>query len=268
MQIPIQLEVEGSMVMGMLHVPKACHKNTPVILFCYGLNGNRVDNNRMAVMLGREAERRGVILARFDYRGLGISGEDFSEIDLSTKLMDALRVLDHLEGCLQGEEASFYLLGFSDGCRIATKLLEYTSCAAGLILWSPIFYIEKSFVEDKMKKKFIRDPRSGKLVFPFKGLTMNLKHLRQQLERNGDFEAVRDYSQPKLAIFGESDPATWSIYRSLMERTPSMGDFLELVIPEADHLFSRNDCSTLVIQQTLNWIISRQSSKEREALYV
>lgn len=262
MQIPIQIEVEGNNILGVIHVPQSCSTKMPVIMVCYGLNGNRVDNNRIAVMLGREAEKRGVMLVRFDYRGLGISEDTFSEIDMSTKIKDALVMHDFIGGCMQDTEFNLYLLGFSDGCRIATSLLNKNINTSGLILWSPIFYIEKKYVEDKMKKKFIRDPKSNKVVFPFKGLCVNPKHLRQQGAHEGEFETVRDYKKPKLAIFGGGDVATVAIYKSLREKTEDMGKFEDRFIPKADHLYSKDEWATSVITETLDWVTAKLSSNE------
>ena len=42
MQIPIQIEVERTPVLGMLHIPENQAPGSPMILMCYGLNGNRV----------------------------------------------------------------------------------------------------------------------------------------------------------------------------------------------------------------------------------
>ena len=40
MQIPIQIEVERTPVLGMLHIPENQAPGSPMILMCYGLNGN------------------------------------------------------------------------------------------------------------------------------------------------------------------------------------------------------------------------------------
>ena len=39
MQIPIQIEVERTPVLGMLHIPENQAPGSPMILMCYGLNG-------------------------------------------------------------------------------------------------------------------------------------------------------------------------------------------------------------------------------------
>ena len=100
MQIPIQIEVERTPVLGMLHIPENQAPGSPMILMCYGLNGNRVDNNRISVSLGVHAEKTGVILSRFDYRGLGISGGEFQQISLDTKMQDSIEMAQFLDACM------------------------------------------------------------------------------------------------------------------------------------------------------------------------
>lgn len=48
-----------------------------------------------------------------------------------------------LDACMNGNQYSLYVLGFSDGCRIATALLETNLKIAGVVLWSPILKSKK-----------------------------------------------------------------------------------------------------------------------------
>ena len=255
MQIPIQIEVERTPVLGMLHIPENQAPGSPMILMCYGLNGNCVDNNRISVSLGVHAEKTGVILSRFDYRGLGISGGEFQQISLDTKMQDSIEMAQFLDACMNGNQYSLYVLGFSDGCRIATALLETNLKIAGVVLWSPIFEIKKKFVSPSVPRKFVRHPETKEIVFPFKGLWMNQKHLRQQIAMSDDYQKLCDFRGKKLVILGGNDIATRTTFEELQQTNP-IPDITKIVIEDADHLYSRKVWTDHLISNTLRWILS------------
>jgi len=254
MQVPFQIEVGCNTILGILHIPAKRAPGSPVVFMSYGLNGNRVDNNRISVAFGRKAEESGIIFCRFDYRGLGVSEKDFWEISMTTKIEDSLAVIEFLKGCMQAEKHSLFILGFSDGLRIAVPLLKHDIDVSGLILWSPIFFIETKYVDSSIPKKFEREPVSKEVVFPFKGLWINQKHLRQQVVLGTEYEDFRKFSKPKLSVFGGNDPATLATFKQINNGVSDIHGAKNIMIPDADHLYSGSKWTQQLITETVNWV--------------
>ena len=254
MRIPIQIEVDKTSILGVIHIPSKINTTPKIIIFCYGLNGNRVDNNRIGVKLSEYAEKNGIIVIRFDYRGLGISEGDFFDVNFESKIRDVLEVYSFVKGCMCNTPHQVYLLGFSDGCRVVSKVINKIddSNMAGLVFWSPLFYADVKYVEKDKKKKFIRDYYTKKIGFPYKGLVINPNHLRQIQNYQDEYKMIEKYDTHKLFIFGTEDTATIQIYETI--RTNKTDTQEEQYIQDADHLYSREEWSDEVIKATIDWI--------------
>jgi uncharacterized protein len=255
-QIPVQIDVNGQAILGILHVPLKRAVGSPIIILCYGFNGNRVENNRMSVFLGRLGEECGIILFRFDYRGLGVSEGEFWSTSILNKTEDALAVLEYLKGCFQGETYTLIALGFSDGIRIITNLINSCKDIVGICMWSPILFPVIDKVHEKHARRLMREPITKEMVMPFRGLWVGRQYLKQQSDIGQDFDIVKNFNHHRLVIFGENDPLVTETYEKLTEVGKDSGENMKIVmIPFADHLFSRVEWSSEVIRKTLDWAI-------------
>ena len=254
MQVPFQIEgTQNKILLGVLHIPNQILAPCQVVIMCYGMNGNRVDNNRISRDFGIACEKNGIIYCRFDYAGLGISEGEFYEADLLTKVNDRVAVIDFVKGCIGNEKISIALLGFSDGARIIANLLPRARFNK-LIFWSPLFYTERAYVDSRIGKKMIREPVTEAVVFPFKGVFISPKHLRQQMSLQNELETLGPYlNESALIIFGENDPAVIKIFKKLWVSNFSRFGNIKY-IANADHLYSRKQWKEQLFEITINFL--------------
>jgi len=261
MQIPVQTCVKGNMITGMLHVPAIRAKGTPVIIMCYGLNGDRVEIHRMSVIAARQAEEMGVVFLRFDYRGLGLSEGEFWSSSLESKTEDVLAMIDFVKGCFQMETTTLILLGFCDGGRIASRIAALRDDINGLIMWNPIFSaLPAVFRSQGSEVRLMREPKTKEFVYPFFGLWMGTNYLRE-INTIMEMEELHGFKKPKLLIFAENDSYT---------RETRSSDFMDafvkdplielLIIKNAKHLFNSINWTKQVIDNSLNWSINLAKS--------
>ena len=258
MQVPIQIDVFGQLVFGILHIPLKPLPNLSIIIMCYGFNGNRTEEHRMMVTAGSRCEEIGIFMARFDYRGHGISEGEFWETKLAYRIQDVLSIISFLEGCFQKDKPKFFLVGFSDGARIASVVANQQSNIHGLILWNPIFTTKpskpsKPLDTSNASKKLIREPNSGTLVYPLFGLFVKADYLRE-LNTTSSYNDFLQFEGKKVCIFGSLDDYTVKI-REQMENDENVNVDIKIV-EGAKHLFGSTKTSEMVIQETLNWVMN------------
>lgn len=262
MQIPINISHGRKSLMGMLHVPYKRDLVTPVVIMCYGMNGDRVESHRMAYLLGHYAEKYGIILLRLDYYGLGISNGEYVETSLESKVEDILIAIEFLKGCLKYEMHSIVLIGFSDGAKVATRVADIVGVSNSICLWNPVFCdysaIENDETTNKQKPIMTRDPFCKKLAYslPYTGLLMNVQYLREISCDSFDINNFLETSSRKVLIFGSEDSKTKILQKMLCNRNFDEEDNSTLItIQGADHLFSNSKWSYQVIQLTIEWIL-------------
>jgi hypothetical protein len=105
-RIPIQIERSGAALLGMFHVTSRPTQGSPLLLVNYGLNGDRVDNHSLSVLLAEKANLAGISVLRYDYAGCGVSGGEFPETSISSKLEDAQAMLRFMRGCQNEQPCS------------------------------------------------------------------------------------------------------------------------------------------------------------------
>lgn len=256
MQVPFQIEgTQNKIILGVLHIPNQISTPCQVVIMCCGMNGNRVDNNRISRDFGLVCEKNEIVYCRFDYVGLGISEGEFYEADLFTKVNDCVAVIDFVKGCIGNDKINIALIGFSDGVRMIANLLPKTKCNK-LIFWSPLFYTERAYVDLRIGKKMVREPATGAVVFPFKGVFISAKHLRQQMGLQNELETLGPYlNDSALIIFGENDPAVIKIFRKLQVSNFNQFENVRF-IANADHLYSRKQWKEQLFELTVNFLKS------------
>lgn len=255
MQVPIQIDVCGKAVLGILHVPKRALPGLPVLIMCYGFNGNRSEEHRMTVMAGGVCEEAGMHLLRLDYRGHGVSEGEFWDVGINTRTQDILSAVSFLNGCFGKDIPGYYLIGFSDGARIASSVaLEYKDIR-GIILWNPIFSMntqDSSPTANGAVPRIVREPDTGTFVYPMYGLWLNTNYLRE-LSRNSSYDNFVEFQGRKLCIFGSEDRYTISV-REKIENDKANSNMGIEVVEGAKHLFGSTKLSEQVIKITTDWI--------------
>ncbi len=259
MQIPVSFDVKGKAVRGIIHIPKSRIDSSPIIIMCYGINGNRVEQHRMSYLFGKEAEKRGICFFRFDYRGQGISDGEFYDVSMESRKEDVLESINFIKGCFHDENIKFALIGFSDGARIATGISVLTDQISSMVMWNPILSSNKIFNSTikgvNNKSRFFREPLSGKIVTSFYGLYLDNNYMREIKEDNS-LDNFINYKGSKFCIFGSDDKLTVDLrkYIELYLIENNKKDNI-MIIKDARHLFGTTDWSNCVIDETLKWIV-------------
>src|SRR5690606_28605121 len=115
----IEFEDQGGKLAGILHLPESSTWPCPLVVYCPGNNGERLEVHRIAVKFARVLAERGIGFLRFDYYGLGLSDGHFFEMTTSTKVSNVLKACEFAKGMHEIAADQLLCLGFSDGARVA-----------------------------------------------------------------------------------------------------------------------------------------------------
>jgi hypothetical protein len=253
MQIPIQVDQHGQSLLGMLHIPSRRAKGSPVVMINYGLNGDRVDNHRLALSFAEKANQAGITVIRFDYLGCGLSSGEFHDTSIVSKTADTLRMIEFIKGCFQGEAYKLILLGYSDGIRVIHNILKNGVNIYAIVAWNPIVRsMTQTFKAAKNKKPTI-EPTTKKLVFPLFGLYMGIDYLKQANEHIS-IDTLLNKNLPKLFIFGSEDSHTREFRLEMQASQHQYPDLHLLEVAGANHLFNKTEWSEHLIDHTVDWV--------------
>ena len=254
MRIPFQINSGGKDVLGVLHISNRQNDIPIVIIMCYGLNGNRVEQHRMSVKLGEMCEDNAINLVRFDYANVGVSEGDFFFSGISERTKNVIDICNFVRGCFN-TKISVYLIGFSDGAKVSVQAIEYIKDFSGLICWNPIIKVPYTFesanttsaTADKLKfhKKYKKPYK------PLFGVCLNTD-LIKEIESDNSVKKL-DNKSKKLFIFGERDRFTKHI-KAFIE-TKNLINANIVLIMGAGNLFKSTAYEQQVNEKTIKWIL-------------
>ena len=256
MRIPIEFDNKGKLILGIFHVANY-QLNVPLVLImCYGLNGHRVVQHRMAVKFGERLEENGVNLVRFDYRNVGVSEGNFEKSNIQERVEDIISVCKYVKACFYNKKIRIVLVGFSDGARNVLKVTEKVSID-GIVLWNPILNIldEKKSVINLNSKKLSLHPLYKVPIKKLLGVGMSLEMIRQ-IEAENVINVFEKYDKDILLIFGDNDELSkdvreYLIYKDLINRS----NMKYVTINNADHLFNKSEYVEQVFKVTIDWLL-------------
>ncbi|NLM10227.1 MAG: hypothetical protein GX213_05515 [Clostridiaceae bacterium] len=254
MRIPFQINSGGKDVLGVMHIPNRQNDIPVVIIMCYGLNGNRTEQHRMSVKLGEMCEVNSVNLVRFDYANVGVSEGDFFFSSISERVRNVIDIYNFVYGCFN-REISVYLIGFSDGAKIAIQAQEHIGYFSGLICWNPIIkvpYISESMDRNPSGPVKLKIHQKYKKPYkPLFGVCLNTG-LIKEIERDNSVSKLSNLGRT-LFVFGEKDKYTKHI-RAYFESRNLINTNI-VIIEGAGHLFNSPAYERQVNESTIKWIL-------------
>lgn len=263
MEIPVQFTSHGKTLLGMFSVAEKEAEGKPILILCYGLNGTRTDNHRMSTLFSRKAQKAGIHMLRFDYRGLGISEDEFWHMSIRTKVEDVLAAIQFVKGCTQGSRKRIILLGFSDGARVAMDTCAVDSSIREICMWNPIFLPIPINQDSKSKMRLLYEPRTRELVFPFEGTWGGVEHLREQKYMDGIMEQYIQFTGRKIAMFCEKDVYTMQACQIFQEKNKQAVHKSDIrTVKDANHIFSHSSWVKEVMDETIDWILKEKDFGE------
>ena len=256
MRIPFQINSNGKMLLGISHIANTQADTPIVVIMCYGLNGNRVEQHRMSVKLGEICEDNSINLIRFDYANLGLSEGDFFYSTISERVKNVVDIYDFLKGCFN-KKTIVYLIGFSDGAKIAIQAKEYIEDFYGLICWNPIIKIPNvAKISNQASNRASKLKIHNEYRKPYKplfGVCINLNMVKE-IENDNSLEKINE-KERNLFLFGENDRFTQHIrsYIGSMGLTRvNIG-----LIQGSGHLFNSVSHKNQVFENTIKWILGK-----------
>ena len=104
---------------GVLHSPANSDALCPAVVLFHGFTGTKVEPHRIFVKTARELTALGFYALRFDFRGSGDSGGDFSEMTISGEISDAIKSIDVLTAMQGVDPERIGILGLRMGGGVA-----------------------------------------------------------------------------------------------------------------------------------------------------
>lgn len=261
MEVPVSISIKNKSLYGLLNIPAIQPKTPIVLLMCYGFNGDRVEQHRMSVHLGRMSEQQGVTFARFDFRNQGVSDGCFDDFLFSEKHEDIRKIIEFIQCCYYCNPIKVYLVGFSNGCKVAIDACYEYEEVNGIVIWNPILHeitseAKESSVENK---RLYKHPETGQPYKKFSSLRLNMK-LLYQINEDKSMSRLRDLKKPVLCVLSEDDDQIAAVRHEIYNIKQK--DSLSITtIKGTDHLFSDLYSSKFVMDTTLKWILEQEEKR-------
>ena len=253
METPVVFDCKGQQIVGMLHLPEG-RTRVPGALLLHGFTGHKAEIHRMFVKLARKLSAHGIGCLRFDFRGCGDSAGEFEEMTLRTKLCDATAALKFLARQKRINPKRLALVGFSLGGAVAAHLVgRETAHIKSLALISPV--ADGSGILDELATPEAVASLAQTGITDYFGNLVGVQFIRQF----ADMKPLREVAKckcPVLLVHGENDETVPVEQSSLYERALQGNKRLikKVIIPGADHMFSRHLWEQRVLAETVNWI--------------
>lgn len=245
MEKPVILQSQGQQMVGMLHLPEG-EGPFPAVAIYHGFTGTKAESHRIFVKMARALVAKGIVAARFDFRGSGDSEGDFADMTVSGEIADGIRVLDFLEEQPQVDAASLGVLGLSMGGAVAASVAGQDKRVKSLALWAAVakFDLFESEPEllDQAKKVGYADLNGNVLNYSF----------YEDARTQDPLKWVSKFQGSALIIHGDADPTVPVAHADLYYQAIT-GKKETLIVSEADHTFNRQDWEKSVIDRTATW---------------
>ena len=256
MEIPVNILAGNKTLLGILNIPDHQHKRPIVVIMCYGFNGDRVEQHRMSVTMGRLFAQHGVNFCRFDFRNQGVSDGSFDDFVFSEKQEDINSIINYMQACFRRNDLLIYIIGFSNGCKVAIDVGCDNGNVNGIVLWNPILQELAEKGEDAGdSRRLYRHPVTRKPYKKFYSLRLNTK-LLYELNTDQSMTKLKTIDKPIFCILSRDDISVRPFCKEI-EKLYNNADLDVEYIENTDHLFGSVEKVRYVINSTLKWILKK-----------
>ena len=253
---PLTFRVNGQPVSAVFHRPPGKRK-FPGVLFLHGLTGNKAESHRIFVTMARALAAAGIASLRFDFRGHGDSGGEFSQLTIADERKDALAALGVLR-CQPGIDAArLGLLGMSMGGMVGMfTMAARPRVFKAAVLWNAVG--DPVGLRNRRMTPLAKKQLKKLAVADNGGWPVGVKFLRE-LDRLRPLDAARAARTPTLFVIGTEDqavPFAESLaYRDVLDAT---GTPTRLhAVQDADHVFGSLAWTADALGASLDWFTAR-----------
>jgi alpha/beta superfamily hydrolase len=251
--------MDGDRLAGILHMPPVEQRPCPVVVYCPGKNGERYEVHRLAVKFARLLMERGIGFLRFDYYGIGLSDGYYYEMTTSKKVKNVLKAYEYIRSREDVRHDQLWLLGFSDGARVALLAANQEKISQ-LLLWSPLFFETGGNFPNGKHPKFVRHQTKPKhLVMAWAGLWVGMDFY-YDLKSWSIKDEIRNYRGKSLIIYGDDDPLVKEEFAEQHINELHLYENSNLhqvqVLKDAGHLFNSCTHEQNLMRLSSEWLAS------------
>lgn len=254
METPVTFESKGQQIVGMLHLPEG-RARVPAALLVHGFTGTKSEIHRMFVKLSRALANHGIASLRFDCRGSGDSAGNFEDMTIRSEVADAGEALKFLAGHRRINSRRLGLIGMSLGGAIAAQLVgRHRNQFKSLALWAPVAEGEGILDELSTPEAVASLAQTG--LTDHDGNLVGVTFIRQFAEMKPLREVVKAKC-PVLIVHGTKDERVPVTQADQYEHALLAHKRLvkKVLIPGANHTFSKHVWEQRVINETVNWLL-------------
>ncbi len=193
------------------------------VLFLHGWSGDRTGPHRVFVRFARQLTSSGLLCARPDFIGRGLSDGDAAEASILRMTANAQEALDKLRRRLP-PDAPVCVVAICSGCKVAIALASKNPGIDRLLLWSaesmgslrsPSTGLRKTlsaavtYLRKLSRPETWRKILSGKVQAGLVTQALARHETRSAAEaawEDGVLKVFRAFRRPVLFVFGGSDP--------------------------------------------------------------
>ena len=246
MEQPITFTNEGQQMVGMMHIPDL-PRPLPAIVMYHGFTGNHIESHLLFVKMSRALAKAGIGSMRFDFRGSGNSEGDFADMTISCEIDDAQVALDFLSTQPWVDDERIGVLGLSLGGCIAAVVSGRDDRVKSAVLLSAVARPYDDFANLPPV-----DPPEEELLAMWIG-----EQFRPDLENVNPLEEIvkRD---PAIMVIHGTDDTVVPCSRAEDYHMALLAAHIPhkvMIVPEADHVYSKKVHEEKVIKATVNWFL-------------
>jgi len=246
------VNTEGETLVGSLHAPEKETRFGVILGHCF----NCSRHTRILQRIGKDLASAGYMALRFDFSGNGQSEGEFTRSTFSKQISEIETAADLLAD--KGVDW-LGLVGHSMGATIAIlsgsqrEEVKGVCAIAGRSESAGAF----KFLSEKQREEL---DRTGKATFESRGRSLALTEtFFSDADQYSLARTIRRYPKPLLVVHGEKDEIIpVSEAHHAQEINPDGVELL--IIPEADHMFMKEDHRRQVSERVAAWFDRIRSS--------
>lgn len=236
---------DGETLAGNLHAPEADTRYGVVLGHCFTCSRH----TRILQRIAKDLASAGFMAIRFDFSGNGQSEGEFARSTFSKQISEIETAADLLAE--KGVEW-FGLVGHSMGATIAVLTGAQREDVTGVctIAGRSESPGALKFLSEKQREEL---DRTGKVSFESRGRSLALTEtFFSDANQYSLAQTIRQYPKPLLVVHGEADEIIpVSEAHHAQELNPDGVELL--IIPEADHMFMKEDHRQQVSERVVAW---------------
>jgi uncharacterized protein len=241
----------GKLLRGSLNI--SSESRAPWFIFCHGFTGQRMGPGYLFVKIARSLSEAGFSSLRFDFSGAGESDGIFSEMNISTMESDLLCIIKKCRSAF--DPSSLVLLGHSFGGMVSAQVAGSIE-ADGLVLLSPV---ADPTGLTRRRQSLLESGPNERGLYENGPHEMDISFLNMLKDVDPVGKMASDFRGPLLLIQGDNDPSI-AVKESgrYVDMAGKAGIKTEYVIvPGADHNYSRVSDVNLLLSKIVNWAKER-----------